>query len=253
MSCVTFFAGDTLVHRLDPRVKVAGCGLLTILTVVSKSWPVVGVSLLAGVVLLLTARLSRLGVVRRFVRLNAFMAFVLGVLCVTIPGEEVWRWWGLSVTSEGLARGGMIVLKANAIVLWVTVLIGTIEVVSLGHALAHLKAPGKLIQLFLFTVRYIDVLHHERLKLSRAMKMRGFKAKLNKHTLRSLGYLVGMLLVRSLERSERIYAAMKCRGFKGHFYIFGHFAMKRNDYVFLGMVIGFFAVLFSWEWIWQAI
>ncbi|MCP4710281.1 MAG: cobalt ECF transporter T component CbiQ, partial [Planctomycetes bacterium] len=139
---MTFFAGDTLVHRLDPRVKVVGCGLLV-----------------AGLGLLLTARLSRQGVVRRFVRLNVFMAFVLGVLSLTVPGEELWRWWVLSVTSEGLARGGLIALKANSIVLWVTVLIGTIEVVSLGHALAHLKAPGKLIQIFLFTVRYIDVLH----------------------------------------------------------------------------------------------
>lgn len=250
---MTFFAGDTLVHRLDPRVKVAGCGLLVILAALSQSWGVVGVSLAAGLGLLLSARLSRLGVVRRFLRLNVFMALVLGVLSVTIPGEALWRWWVLSVTREGLARGGMIALKANAIVLWVTVLVGTIEVVSLGHALAHLKVPGKLIQIFLFTVRYIDILHHERLKLSRAMKMRGFKARLNGHTMRSLGYLVGMLLVRSLERSERIYAAMKCRGFKGHFYIFSHFTMKRNDYVFLGMVIGFFAVLISWEWIWPAI
>jgi len=250
---VTFFAGDTLIHRLDPRVKVVSCGLLTILTVASKSWGMVGMSLLLGVMLLLSARLSRLGVMRRFARLNVFMLFVLGVLCVTIPGTEVWRWWVLSVTSEGLARGGMIALKANAIVVWVTVMVGTIEVVSLGHALAHLKVPGKLIQIFLFTVRYIDVLHHERLKLSRAMKMRGFKPKLNRHTMRSLGYLVGMMLVRSLERSERIYAAMKCRGFKGHFYIFGHFVMKRNDYVFLVMVIGFFTVMLSWKWIWQAI
>lgn len=251
---MTFFAGDTLVHRLDPRVKVVSCGLLTILTAASKSWGVVGVSLLAGVVLLLSARLSRLGVVRRFARLNVFMLFVVGVLSLTMSGDdELWRWWVLSVTREGLARGCMIALKANAIVVWVTVLIGTIEVVSLGHALAHLKVPEKLIQIFLFTVRYIDVLHHERQKLSRAMKMRGFKAKLNGHTMRSLGYLVGMLLVRSLERSERIYAAMKCRGFKGHFYIFGHFVMKRNDYVFLGMVLGFFGALFSWEWIWQAI
>ncbi|MCP4711842.1 MAG: cobalt ECF transporter T component CbiQ [Planctomycetes bacterium] len=250
---MTFFAGDTLVHRLDPRVKVVGCGLLVILVAVSQCWGVVGISLVTGLALLLSARLSRRGVVRRFVRLNVFMAFVLGVLCVTIPGEELWRWWVLSVTSEGLARGGLIALKANTIVLWVTVLIGTIEVVSLGHALSHLKVPGKLIQIFLFTVRYIDVLHHERLKLSRAMKMRGFKAKLNGHTMRSLGYLLGMMLVRSLERSERIYAAMKCRGFKGHFYIFGHFAMKRNDYVFLGIVIGFFMAMFSWEWIWQAI
>ena len=61
------------------------------------------------------------------------------------------------------------------------------------------------------------------------MKMRGFRPRMNWHTYRTYGYLVGMLLVRSLERSERIVAAMKCRGFRGRFYLLDHFAFSSAD------------------------
>jgi cobalt/nickel transport system permease protein len=47
-----------------------------------------------------------------------------------------------------------------------------------------------------------------------------------------------MLLVRTLERSERIAAAMKCRGFHGRFYLLDHFAMRRRDWVFAGVFGG---------------
>jgi cobalt/nickel transport system permease protein len=36
-------------------------------------------------------------------------------------------------------------------------------------------------------------------------------------------------LVRSLDRAERIAAAMKCRGFRGHFYMLDHFAFAKRD------------------------
>jgi len=39
-----------------------------------------------------------------------------------------------------------------------------------------------------------------------------------------------MILVRSFDRSKRILAAMKCRGFKGRFYIIHHYEMRKCDY-----------------------
>jgi cobalt/nickel transport system permease protein len=74
------------------------------------------------------------------------------------------------------------------------------------------------VHLFLFTVRYIAVLGREYQRLRTAMKARGFRMRCDLHTWRSIGYLFGMLLVRSLERSERILAAMRCRGFQGDFH-----------------------------------
>jgi cobalt/nickel transport system permease protein len=115
--------------------------------------------------------------------------------------------------------------------------------------------PDKLTHLLLFTVRYLDVLHREYLRLWAAMKTRGFRPRVNRHTYRSYSYLVGMLLVRSFDRSERVVAAMKCRGFRGRFYLLDHFALSRSDLPFciassvVLLVLILLEVLFRVHWI----
>jgi cobalt/nickel transport system permease protein len=136
-----------------------------------------------------------------------------------VPGESWLQLGPFSASREGVLQATAILLRANAIVLALLVLVGTLEPVVLGHALAQLRVPDKLVHLFLFTVRYLGVLHDEYRRLRQAMRTRGFVARSNAHSWRSLGWLVGMLLVRSLERSQRIIEAMKCRGFNGRFYL----------------------------------
>jgi cobalt/nickel transport system permease protein len=129
------------------------------------------------------------------------------------------------------------------VVLTLVVLLGTMDAVTLGHTLHHLHVPEKLTHLMLFTVRYLDVLNREYLRLRAAMKARGFRPRFNRHTYRSFGYLVGMLLVRSLDRAERIAAAMKCRGFQGHFFLLDHFAFSRRDVPFCLAALALFVLL----------
>ena len=100
----------------------------------------------------------------------------------------------------------------------------------------------------MFTVRYIDVLHQEYQRLRIAMKARGFRPQNSRHTYVSFGYLVGMMLVRALERSERVLAAMKCRGFSGRIYVIDHLTFGPRDAWFAvagGLTL---AVLIYMEW-----
>ena len=102
--------------------------------------------------------------------------------------------------------------------------------------------PDKIVHLFFFCFRYIHVIHEEYHRLVNTMKVRGFKPGTNMHTYRTYAYLVGMLLVMSFDRSQRILAAMKCRGFKGKFYILHDYGMKKADYV-----LGTVTILFSFS------
>ena len=57
-----------------------------------------------------------------------------------------------------------------------------------------------------------------------------------------LAWLVGVLVVRSIERSERVYQAMLCRGFAGTFWLLDHFVWRPADTLFcvlggLGIVL----------------
>ncbi len=145
------------------------------------------------------------------------MLAALVTLPFTTPGAPVLTLFGLGASAEGLHKAAAILLKANAVVLMLAALVGTMSPVVLGRALARLGLPDRLAQLFLFTVRYLDVLHDEYRRLRTAMRARGFVMRADRHTWASVGRLFGMLVVRSLERSDRILAAMRCRGFDGRF------------------------------------
>jgi len=217
MSCITFLKGDSLIHKLDPRAKLIVAVAFSVLMAISRQIPVLCSGLLWGVLLSGIARLPLKAVLKRLVALNMF-CLVLMIL--------------LLISQKGIFSAATITLRGNAIVVVYTALLSTIEIPRLGHALLHLRVPDKLAHLFLFTVRYINTLHHEYQRLATAAKARGFHMQMNMHTYRSIGYLMAMLLVRSLDRSQRVLAAMKCRGYNGKFYILNHFAFSKRDLIF---------------------
>ena len=90
-------------------------------------------------------------------------------------------------------------------------------------------------------------LEYERLR--NAMRVRGFKPKTNWHTYKSFAYLVGMLLVKSLDRAERIRKAMLCRGYHGRFYLLHHFELKESDILTLVLMMFAIGCMAALQWL----
>jgi cobalt/nickel transport system permease protein len=221
--------GVSPLDGLDPRVRIVVAVAFAMVVAVANRFDVLLLALGMAMIGLAISRLGPWTVFKRLIPLNAFM-LLLFVLVPPFTGEAaLWSLGPVSYGEEGAVLAARITLKGNAIVLTMVVLLGRMSIVTMGHALAHLRVPNKLVHLLLFTVRYFDVLRREYSRLVAAMKMRGFRPKMNWHTYRTYGHLMGMLLVRGLERSERIVAAMKCRGFRGRFYLLDHFAFSAAD------------------------
>lgn len=233
MSCLGFLGGGSSVHRLDPRVRVAAAALLSVPVALAAGPGAPAMALVAGCGLAVAARLPEPALLRRLGRMNLFVLFLWLTLPWSTPGTPAGMVAGLDPTREGVELAFLITLKANAIVLLFTALVATVPPAEMGYALRHLGLPGKLVHLFLFAIRYADVIHGEYERLRGAMRARAFRAKFNLHTLQTFGYLVGLLLVRSLDRAERVLAAMKCRGFDGRFRALTPFAMRPADWAFL--------------------
>ena len=228
------------LRRIDPRVRIVAAAVFAVAVVTCDGFAALLAALAVSLSLLLASRLPGRRTLARVAAMDSFIIFILCLLPFTVPGETLFTFWGYPASREGLRQAIEIALKANAIVLALMTLVGTMEPTTLGHALHALKMPERLVHLLMFTVRYIDVLREEYLRLRVAMKTRGFRPRTNWHTNRSFGYLIGMMLVRSLERSERILAAMKCRGFTGRIPLLERMAIGRADIAFLG---GFAALL----------
>lgn len=236
MSCLAFFDGDSPVHRLDPRARLLAALGLALVIALSERLATLGWAVGLAALIAAIARLNPRPLARRLAHLNLFMLFLWIVLPWSVPGAPVLD--GLAATQEGLRLALDITLKGNAIVLLFTALVATIDPSRLPCALERLALPDKLVHLLTLVIRYADVIHEEHDRLRRAMKARAFQPRFSLHTLRTFGYLVGLLLVRSMERAERVFAAMKCRGFDGRFHSLRGFTLRGADIVFGVVALG---------------
>lgn len=236
------------VHGIDPRVRIVVMACFAVVVVALDDFALLIAALVLAAALAAVSHLPPVRTARQVMTMDLFVIFILVMLPFTVPGEPMLTVGPLTATWEGLERALRIALKANAIILALLALVGTMEAVTLGHALRRLGVPEMLVHLLLFTVRYVDVLHAEYRRLRTAMKARAFRARSNLHTWRSLGYLVGMLLVRSLERSERVLQAMKCRGYTGRLHLLSSFRLRPADSLFAAGAGAVMAVLMGLQY-----
>ena len=227
-----FAQGHSLFHRLDPRVKLPAALLWSCLIATSDRLSLPAWALGCSLALTAAAGLPVRKLCARFAFVNMFIALFWLTLPFSLPGENVLSLGPLHASREGFLHALRITLKCNAVLLAVTVLLGTSTVFALAHALRHLALPEKLVQMFFFTFRYFQTIHSEYLRLREAMRARCFTPGANLHSYRSYAQLMGILLVRSLNRAERVREAMLCRGYAGKFRGFNHFSIKRQDIIF---------------------
>lgn len=222
--------------RFDPRVRII-TALVFSLCVVSLNAPIS--ALLAVMAAAALAWLGGIGWrrLRYLLPFELLMLLLLVTLPFSVPTEPRLALGPLSVSTEGLAMASLIWLKANAVVLALFGLVAAMGARSAVQALAALGLPPKLCQLLLLTLRQIVLVGEEYRRLRLAMRVRAFVARADRHSWRVLGWLIGMLLVRSLDRAERVANAMRCRGFDGQFRSLGCGAWNRRDTALLLTVI----------------
>jgi len=243
-----FADGRSVIHRLDPRVKILVAVALSVVVACGERLAPAAAGLLVAACVTAFAGMSARSVIVRLAVVNGFMLLLWAILPFTFPGEPMIAFGPLTATREGVNRALLITVKSNAIILGCIALLSSMSLVTMGHALCHLRVPMKITQLLLFTVRYFHVIRHEYQRLRNAMRVRCFRPRIGRHAVRSYAYLVGMLLVMSYERAKRIRAAMLCRGFKGTFWLLSHFAMARRDYVFLVVAVPLLVLIGLLQW-----
>lgn len=239
MNFEPFALGRSVVHRTDPRTRVAAAALFSVTAAVVDGLPALVLALAVALALTGAARLPWRPLLGRLAGAAAFVAMLWIVLPFTLEGQALARIGPLTVYDAGLALSGRITLKTAAILMGFTALVATMPAATLGHALDRLGMPSKLTFLLLMCYRYLSVLEQEYQRLSRAARIRGFRAGTNAHTYRTYAYLVGMLFVRAANRAERVHQAMRCRGFDGRFHSVQAFtpADARDTAFGLGMAL----------------
>jgi cobalt/nickel transport system permease protein len=156
--------------------------------------------------------------------------------------------FGWTATDAGLEAFTSILVRSWLAVTAATILTATTEPDRLLRALRWLGVPRLLVATIAFMWRYIFVIGDEATRLLRARDSRS--ARPSGKPGGSLawrgsvaGHMVGTLFLRSLARSERVYAAMQARGYAGELRSLDRFVLRARDVILVATVIAMLVLL----------
>ncbi len=225
------------LQRWDPRVKLFTLGIFVFSVALLKTLPVAILAFFLAVCILRLSSLPYDFVASSVKWIIFFLLPFFIIMPLSYPGETAFKVIGLGFAWEGLQIATLIFIKAVAIILTTFSMFGTARFDVSMIALQHLKCPKILVQMLLFTYRYTFVFIEEMRRMQIAMRARGFVMKTDMKTMHVMGNFVGTLLVRSFERSERVYKAMLSKGYQGELHSMVRFQSERQDYIKSALIL----------------
>ncbi len=237
-------SGDSPFHRLDPRAK-----LLTTLVFIGTvvSFGKYEVSALVPFFIFPLVLVSVGGLPLSFlaekVLLVAPFAFFIGVFNPLLD-KTVMIHLGSVPVSGGWLSFCSIMIRFALTVGSALVLIGLTGFHAVCMGLERLGVPRPFVVQLLFLYRYIFVLIDEASRMIRAKSLRTFNKKGTK--IGTFGSMLGHLLLRTMDRAQRIHLAMCCRGFDGHVRLISPLKTGWREVVFVLGWSALFAVMRIW-------
>ena len=222
-----YFPGNSLLHRLDPRMKLTLTMLFIVLVFLPQNWfGLLAVLIFLGVVV----GLSRLPVkllwrsIKPVLFLVAFTS-VLNMLYVTGEGEPLLAFWVIKIYPEGIATAVFISVRILCLIAGSSLLTYTTTPTALTDAIEYLLSPLKVIKvnahelamMMTIALRFIPTLMEETDKIMSAQKARGADLE-SGGLLQRVKALVPILIplfVSSFRRAYDLAMAMECRCYQG--------------------------------------
>lgn len=214
-------AESSRLHRWEPRFKLASLLGFALFTVSLNSlWLVLTALVLTGAIVALAGVPWRRPL-RRLQAINGFLIMLLIMLPLTAatrPGDTLVMFNqlpGPTLNLRGLLLALTIVGKAWTVALLVESMLATAPLADTMAGLNRLGLPRKVGTLLLVSHRYLFVFYDEATRMRTGMQARGFRRRATWSGLRDLGNFLGILLVRSYERTQQVQQAMLARGYSG--------------------------------------
>ncbi len=213
-----YIPGQSVVHRWAARPKLLS--LLALMFAIATVRHLMLLPWVFGVVagLYLWSQLPLTYLWRRLPYPGLFIVAMVGLL-PWISGETVlWQWSIFSLRLEGLQTAALIAGRFVAILTTGFVLLGTTPFLTLLEAMRSLGIPTLLTDMTLLTYRYLFDVANQLATMRQAMQLRGYghsRQTVQQHC-HWLAALFGSLLLRSYEQSQRVYSAMRLRGYGQH-------------------------------------
>ena len=235
------FAGnDTFIHTVDPRCKII-ITLLFGITVISfnRYETLALIPLFAFPLFILINSNIPFSYLMKKILFVSIFAFTVAIANPFIETETAVHIGNVPISMGWLSFLSIMLrfcLTASAALL----LLLTTGMYDISKGLDKLGVPHVFTMQLFFLCRYIFSLTEETSKMEQARAARSFGNKGG--GIKVFNNIVSSLFIRSVDRAERVYTAMRCRGFDGSVRTVHKMRWKYSDSLFLLLWILFFAL-----------
>ncbi|MFT8871684.1 MAG: energy-coupling factor transporter transmembrane component T [Sporolactobacillus sp.] len=220
-----YVPGHSLLHRLDPRVKIVLTFLFILLVFLSRSTASLVFLVALFILLVAFGRLSPLRVLRAVRPLLPVIVLSSLINIFYVPGEALFAWWILHVTREGLVVGIGLAVRLSVLIAGCSLLTYTtsLNALALGFEqllmpLKRLRVPvGELALILTITLRFLPTLAEEVERIIDAQKARGAQIGTGHVLNRICGYfpVILPLFMSAFRRAFELTNAIECRCYHG--------------------------------------
>lgn len=220
-----YYQADSVLHRMDPRVKLTGTFVYIIALFMAKN--LLGY-LVATIFLVCMVSISKVPVRFMLKGMKSIMVLVLITVMFNlfmVPGETLISFWKLSITKEGAITAFTMALRLTYLIVGSSIMTLTTTPNQLTDGLESILKPLKRINvpvheiamMMSIALRFIPILMEETDKIMKAQMARGanFDSGNIIQKAKSLIPLLVPLFISAFRRANDLAMAMEARCYRG--------------------------------------
>jgi energy-coupling factor transport system permease protein len=220
-----YLPGDSVVHKLDPRVKISITFIFIINLFIINNFIGYLPSILFILAVLAISKVPFKYIIKGVKPILVIIVLTAIINAFLTPGTEIYRLGPLKVTEEGLRLAGFMVLRLVFLIVGTSLLTLTTSPISLTDGIEHLLNPlrrigvpaHELAMMMTIALRFIPTLLDETDKIMKAQKARGADFETGNIVKRAKGLvpLLVPLFISSYRRADELAMAMEARCYRG--------------------------------------
>ncbi len=176
-----YYAGESVIHRLDPRIKIIGTILFIAELFIVHDF--IGFAF-CGAALAIIVGVSKVPPAFILRGLKPILLIIIFTFCLNIfmvDGRVIWQWGFLKITVEGLYTAAFMGLRLVLLIIGSSLLTLTTKPISLTDAIERLLRPlnrigvptHEIAMMMSIALRFIPTLLEETDKIMKAQQARG--------------------------------------------------------------------------------
>ncbi|MCM1363362.1 MAG: energy-coupling factor transporter transmembrane protein EcfT [Faecalibacterium sp.] len=221
-----YYRADSVVHKLDARVKIIATILFIVIIFLCKNF----LSLALMFVLIVISVLASKVPVKMFLKsLKPIIPIIIFTAAINIfyikGGDVLLSFWKISITEKGIATALFMMIRIICLIVCSSILTYTTVPTMLTDAIERLLSPLKVFHIEVHTLammmtlalRFIPTLIEEIERITNAQKARGADFESGKflQRIKAMIPILIPLFVSAFSRAYELAFAMSCRCYQG--------------------------------------